>query len=199
MIASVTGEVTVIGLDSVVLTAGGLGYAVRTTPQVLTSTHLGRELTLHTELVVREDSLTLFGFSDPAELEVFRTVTTVSGIGPKIALALLAVLTPDQLARAVHGDDAKAITAVPGIGPKVAQRLVLELRDRLGAPAGPAPEPVAPVPAEREGAEVVEALLGLGWPERSARSAVADAVDAEPDAGDAALLRSALRLLGGRR
>ena len=202
MIASLTGRVARIDLDSLVLDVGGVGYLVRTTPQALSSTRHGAELLLHTELVVREDSMTLFGFPHPEEAETFRIVQSVSGIGPRTALAVLAVLDPEELRRAVAEQDARAITRTPGIGPKVASRMLLELGGKLPAPSGSAAgsgeSPVAP--AAGVDGDVVEALVGLGWPEKGAVSAV-EAVRSEdvavPEAAD--LLRRALRRLGGSR
>lgn len=209
MISTLTGRVAALSLDSLVLEVNGIGYGVRTTPQLLASTRHGAELTLHTELVVREDSLTLFGFAQSEELEIFRLVQSVSGIGPRIALAVLTVLSPDDVRRAVAEQDAKAIARTPGIGPKVASRLILELSGKLApqpaegsaeVPSGEAAEP----PATGVDRDVLEALTGLGWPEKAGRDAVAEAREAlesegesAPDAG--ALLRSALRRLGGSR
>ena len=137
MIATLTGQVARIDLDSLVLEVGGIGYLVRTTPQALMATRHGAELTLHTELVVREDSMTLYGFPHPDEAETFRIVQSVSGIGPRTALAVLAVLEPEELRRAVAEQDAKTITRTPGIGPKVASRMLLELNGKLPAPMSP--------------------------------------------------------------
>lgn len=210
MISSLTGTVVSIGLDSLVLSVGGVGFLVRTTPAALADARTGGELTLHTELVVREDSLTLFGFPSPSDADAFRTVQSVTGIGPRLALSVLAVLSPDDLARAVTAQDTKAITRVPGIGPKVAGRMILELGGKLTAPApvegAPAPEDPAaastPLPgADALGASVVEALVGLGWQEKQAGKAV-DAARGEldPDQADApTVLRESLRRLGGSR
>lgn len=203
MISSLTGRVSAIALDALVLDVGGVGFAVRTTPQALAHARHGQELTMHTELVVREDSLTLFGFPRREETETFRIVQSVSGIGPRIALAVLAVLSPDDLRRAVAAEDTKAIARTPGIGPKVAQRMVLELKDRLGPadPVGtsePGAHAAGPTAAAGPEADVLEALVGLGWPEKAAGDAVQRAVAAgERDPG--ALLRAALRSLGGTR
>lgn len=201
MIASLTGRVARIDLDALVLEVQGIGYLVRTTPQALSSTRHGAELTLHTELVVREDSLTLYGFPHPEEAETFRIVQSVSGIGPRTALAVLAVLDPEELRRAVAEQDAKTITRTPGIGPKVASRMLLELGGKLPAPTTPTGA-AAPAPAPSGGADtdVVEALVGLGWPEKSAGAAVRTARTEGGDEMDAAaLLRTALRGLGGHR
>lgn len=202
MIASLTGRVARIDLDSLVLEVGGIGYLVRTTPQALSSTRHGAELTLHTELVVREDSMTLYGFPHADETETFRIVQSVSGIGPRTALAVLAVLDPEELRRAIAEQDAKTITRTPGIGPKVAQRMLLELSGKLPAPASLSAEGAAPAPATPSGADsdVVEALVGLGWAEKAALGAVIGprGLDgASLDAGE--LLRRSLRALGGHR
>ena len=206
MIASVRGTVLAVRLDSAVVEVGGVGMLVHATPATLAQLRVGQESTLHTSLVVREDSLTLFGFGDDDEREVFETVQTVSGVGPRLALAMLAVHTPDGLRRAVADEDLKALERVPGIGRKGAQRIVLELKDRLGAPA---PAPVAGSAAPVAGAgddrrqQVVDALVGLGWNQKVADEAVAVVLqDVEgPLAADEVpgVLRAALRSLGGGR
>lgn len=210
MIASLTGRVARIDLDSLVLEVGGIGYLVRTTPQALSSTRHGAELTLHTELVVREDSMTLYGFPHADETETFRIVQSVSGIGPRTALAVLAVLDPEELRRAVAEQDAKTITRTPGIGPKVASRMLLELGGKLPAPSGSLPvsgtEAAAPAAPAAPGVDtdVVAALVGLGWAEKASLAAV-EKVRADREAEDAEeldaaqLLRHALRRLGGNR
>ena len=204
MIASLRGRVAALRLDSAVLEVGGVGLLVSATPATLAGLRVGQEGEVATSLVVREDSLTLFGFADADERGVFETLQSVTGVGPRLALAMLAVHTPDGLRRAVAGEDLAALQRVPGIGRKGAQRIVLELADRLGAPVpahdGPA---AAAVAAGDHREEVVEALVGLGWNARAAGDAVAavlpaDAGPVEP--GDvAALLRGALRVLGGGR
>ncbi len=132
MIASVRGRVLSIRLDAAVVEVGGVGLLVQATPATLAGLRVGGEAELATTLVVREDALTLFGFADADERAVFEIVQTVSGIGPRLALAMLAVHTPDGLRAAVAGQDLAALTRVPGIGRKGAQRIVLELADRLG-------------------------------------------------------------------
>ncbi|MBB5831653.1 Holliday junction branch migration protein RuvA [Brachybacterium aquaticum] len=203
MIASLTGRVVRLDLDALVLEVAGIGYLVRTTPQALAATRHGAELTLHTELVVREDSLTLYGFPLPEEAETFRIVQSVSGIGPRTALAVLAVLDPEELRRAVAEQDVKAITRTPGIGPKVAGRMLLELGGKLPAPHATSAAPSSAGPAASVGgpdADVVEALVGLGWAEKAALGAVEKArADGGEDLDAAALLRAALRSLGGHR
>ena len=207
MIASVRGTVLAVRLDSAVVEVGGVGMLVQATPATLAQLRHGQEAVLHTSLVVREDSLTLFGFAEDDEREAFEIVQTVSGVGPRLALAMLAVHTPDGLRRAVAGEDLKALERVPGIGRKGAQRIVLELKDRLGAPsavpvAGAAA--AAPTPTETDRRQqVVDALVGLGWNPKVAEEAVTDVLaDTEGPltAEDVpAVLRAALRGLGGVR
>jgi Holliday junction DNA helicase RuvA len=197
VIASVRGRVLAVRLDAAVVEVGGVGLLVQATPATLAGLHPGHEAELSTSLVVREESLTLFGFADTDERDVFETLQTVSGIGPRLALAMLAVHTPEGLRSAVAAQDVTALTRVPGIGRKGAQRIVLELTDRLAPPSGAA----AGVPAAASlGAghdQVVEALVGLGWPQRAAADAVETvAADHEPNTEVAVLLRAALRTLG---
>lgn len=207
MIASLTGRVARIDLDSLVLSVGGVGYLVRTTPQALSSATHGAELTLYTELVVREDSMTLYGFPHPEETDTFRVVQSVSGIGPRTALAVLTVLEPEELRRAIAEQDANTITRTPGIGPKVASRMILELSGKLPAPldeSASSARTERPQSGSGVDGQVVEALVGLGWPEKSAQRAVDEvAQQAEGEHGsvpDAAqILRDALRRLGGGR
>ncbi|MFQ6170715.1 Holliday junction branch migration protein RuvA [Oryzobacter sp. R7] len=200
MIASLRGRVTHVGLDHVVVEVGGVGMLVHTTPATAASCHRGSEASLATTLVVREDSLTLYGFGAAADRDMFETVQTVSGVGPRLALAMLSVMGPDQLAAALSSGDAKALTTIPGIGAKSAQRLVLELRDKVGAVRGAGP-PGGTQPAPTPGSEpwrgqVQEALVGLGWSAKQAGDAVEKvAAQAPADAEIAALLRLALREL----
>jgi Holliday junction DNA helicase RuvA len=200
VIASVRGAVGHVGLDRVVVDVGGVGVLVHTTPATASTCHRGQEARLATTLVVREDSLTLYGFATAAERDMFETVQTVSGVGPRLALAMLSVMGPDELAAALSTGDAKALTAIPGIGAKSAQRLVLELRDRVGALAGSGPPApggtrTATTTGDARREQVTEALVGLGWSARQAGDAV-DRVAAEaPEADVAALLRLALREL----
>jgi Holliday junction DNA helicase RuvA len=195
MIAFVKGHVAQVTLSSAVLEVGGVGLELMCTPGTLATLRTGQVATLPTTMVVREDSLTLFGFLDDDEKAVFELVQTASGVGPKLAQAMLAVLSPDSLRVAVAGDDVKTLTRVPGIGQKVAQRIILELKDRLGAPVGMVSGPAARgQDAWRD--QVHQGLTGLGWPAREADravDAVADQAGASPDVG--ALLRSALQTL----
>ena len=144
MIAFVRGRVATLGLTSAVLEVGGVGLELQCTPDTLAGLRTGAEATLPTSMVVREDSLTLFGFADDDEKQMFELVQTASGVGPKLAQAMLAVHRPEALRRAVASDDVKTLTTVPGIGQKGAQRIILELRDRIGSPgqgSGQAPRP----------------------------------------------------------
>ena len=154
MIAFVRGRVAAVGLTSAVLEVGGVGLELQCTPDTLAGLRIGSEATLPTSMVVREDSLTLFGFADDDEKQMFELVQTASGVGPKLAQAMLAVHRPEALRRAVSSDDVKTLTTVPGIGQKGAQRIILELRDRIGAPATTVPAPAvrraaAPTPGRR--------------------------------------------------
>jgi Holliday junction DNA helicase RuvA len=195
MIAFVRGEVAEVTLNSAVLEVGGVGLELMCTPNTLATLRTGQVAMLPTSMVVREDSLTLFGFVDDDEKQVFELVQTASGVGPKLAQAMLAVLTPDAVRRAVAGDDVRTLTAVPGIGQKGAQRIILELKDRIGAPfsGGTAVRAIASEPWRDQ---VQQGLVGLGWAAKDADKAidaVADRAGERPDV--AALLRAALRTL----
>jgi len=195
MIAFVRGPVAAVTLTSAVVEVGGVGLEVMCTPNTLASLRTGQTATLPTSMVVREDSLTLFGFADEDEKQVFELVQTASGVGPKLAQAMLAVLTPDAVRRAVAGDDVRTLTTVPGIGQKGAQRIILELKDRIGVPVAASGGGV-PVLAEPWRDQVQQGLVGLGWSVKDADKAiesVSDQAGEEPDV--AALLRAALRTL----
>ncbi|HZG90725.1 MAG TPA: Holliday junction branch migration protein RuvA [Pseudonocardia sp.] len=194
MISSVRGEVLAIGLDQAVLEVGGVGLAVHATPATLATLRRGEQGRLATALIVREDSLTLFGFADDDQRELFHLLLAVAGIGPRMALATLAVLDPDTLRRALVEREIKTLTRVPGIGPKLAERMALELRDKVDAP-GPVPPVVAAGSSPRR-VQVVEALVGLGFPVRPAEQAVDTALAAQADADASTLLRTALSGLG---
>jgi Holliday junction DNA helicase RuvA len=179
MIASVRGEVTAIDLDHAVVEVGGVGLAVRATPATLATLRRGEQASLATALVVREDSLTLYGFADAEARELFTLLQTVSGVGPRLAMAMLAVLEPGTLCTALAGGDVAVLTKVPGIGRKGAERLVIELRDKVTpARTTPGPAAVAATPGGRLRGQVVEALVGLGFAARAAEQAV-DAVLAD--------------------
>ena len=200
MIASLHGLVTAVGPEQAVVEVGGVGVAVQCSPATLALLRLGEPASLPTSLVVREDSLTLYGFADEDERSIFELLQTASGVGPRLALAMLAVHGPDDLRRAVAAEDIAALSRVPGIGRKGAQRIVLELRDRLGAPTTRTPLGAGTADARVAAdwrQQVHGALVGLGWSAREADSAVdavaATADESQPDV--AALLRAALRAL----
>lgn len=195
MIASVRGTVESVRLDSAVVEVGGVGLRLQATPSTLAGLRTGTEARLATALVVREDSLTLFGFAEDDEREVFEILQTVSGVGPRLALAVLAVHEPDALRTAVAAEDVAALTRVPGIGKKGAQRILLEIGDKLGPARGEVR--AAPVATDSQ-PEVVEALVQLGWSAKAAEDAVTTVL-AQPaaDRDVAAVLRSALQHLGG--
>jgi len=198
VIAFVRGTVADLTLSSAVLEVGGVGLELQCTPHTLATLRLGAPATLPTSMVVREESLTLFGFLDDDEKQVFELLQTASGVGPKLAQAMLAVHTPDELRRAVTQEDVKALTTVPGIGTKGAQRIILELKDRIGVPVGTGPSRTPVVAAEDAWrGQVREGLVGLGWSVKEADKAV-DTVAPEPGQpvpDVAALLRAALRTL----
>ena len=197
MIAFVRGEVAEVGLTSAVVEVGGVGLELMCTPGTLATLRPGQATTLPTSMVVREDSLTLFGFLDDDERSTFELVQTASGVGPKLAQAMLAVLTPDDLRTAVAAEDVKTLTRVPGIGQKGAQRIILELRDRIGAPTGgPVTAGTAPAAAPDWRGQVQQGLVGLGWSAKEADKAVDAVADQAGDAPDVgSLLRAALRTL----
>jgi holliday junction DNA helicase RuvA len=206
VIASVAGRVAAVTADVAVVEVGGVGLTVQCTPATLATLRPGMTTELATSLVVREDSLTLFGFATSDERAVFEVLQSVSGVGPKLAQAVLSVHSPDAVRTAVATEDVGALTLVPGVGKKGAQRLVLELKDKL-AGGGGAFSDVARVTGAGAGVgawreQLRAALLGLGWGGREVDDALA-AVGPEAEAalavGDtpdvAALLRTSLRLL----
>lgn len=196
MIAFVRGEVAALTINSAVIDVGGVGLELQCTPGTLAGLRTGQTATLPTSLVVREDSLTVYAFADADERSIFELVQTASGVGPKVAQAITAVLAPDDLRRAIATDDVKTLTRVPGIGQKGAQRIILELKDRIGPAVGGADTSGAPRPSAPWRDQVHQGLVGLGWSTKDAERAVT-AVEAEagerPDVG--ALLRAALRTL----
>lgn len=202
MIASLSGRVAHVGLDRLVVEVGGVGMLVHTTPRTAAELRTGEDVTVSTTLVVREDSLTLYGFGSAGERDMFETVQTVSGVGPRLALAMLSVLTPDEVRAALTTKDVATLTKIPGVGKKSAERLVLELGDKVGMPSAAAPGETAPAAAVATGGDarveqVTEALVGLGWTGKQAGDAVGRVVaSADDDATVATLLRLALRDLG---
>ncbi|GAA3542172.1 Holliday junction branch migration protein RuvA [Nocardioides daeguensis] len=194
MIAFVRGHVAALTLNSAVVEVGGVGLELMCTPGTLAQLRTGATATLPTSMIVREDSLTLYGFADEEEKTVFELVQTASGVGPKLAQAIVAVLSPDGVRNAIASDDVRTLTKVPGIGQKGAQRIILELKDRIGVASGTsAPGSVADT-AWRD--QVHQGLVGLGYNAKDADKAVeavAGEAGAAPDVR--ALLRAALRSL----
>ena len=210
MIASVSGRVAAVSPDGAVVEMGGLGISVQCTPGTIARLTVGEQARLSTSLVVREDSLTLYGFADDDERQLFELLQTANGVGPRLAQAVLAIHPPREVRRAVSMGDLKALMQVPGIGKKGAERLVLELRDRLGTtgvdtsldgPAAAGLPAVTPVAPWRD--QLTSALVGLGWTSREAETALAqlapiadEQVAATGGVEVAVLLRQALRMLG---
>ena len=210
MIASVSGRVAAVSPDGAVVEMGGMGIAVQCTPGTIARLTVGEQARLSTSLVVREDSLTLYGFADDDERQLFELLQTANGVGPRLAQAVLAIHPPREVRRAVSMGDLKSLMQVPGIGKKGAERLVLELRDRLGTtatdtsldgPATPGLPAVTPVAPWRD--QLTSALVGLGWSAKEAETAlaqlapIADEQVAETGGVEVAvLLRQALRMLG---
>ena len=200
MISSVRGLVLSSAGTTVVVEVGGIGLAITVTPQHALGLRAGQEAMIRTALIVREDDLSLYGFAETEELEVFDLLRGVTGVGPKSALGVLAAMSPAEISRAVAVEDDAAFRKVSGIGPKTAKLIVLSLAGKLSIAAAPRSAP-ASKSAPTVGESVTIALVGLGWPERVAAQAVADAL-AEASAPDsqtvASLLRLSLASLGPR-
>ncbi|MGD1173866.1 Holliday junction branch migration protein RuvA [Mycobacterium seoulense] len=199
MIASVRGEVLEVALDHAVIEAAGVGYRVNATPSTLATLRTGTEARLITAMVVREDSMTLYGFPDSDTRDLFLTLLTVSGVGPRLAMATLAVHDAAALRQVLHDGDVTALTRVPGIGKRGAERMVLELRDKVGAGAAGAPAGAAVVNGHAVRGPVVEALVGLGFAVKQAEEATDKVLAGEPDATTSGALRAALSMLGKSR
>lgn len=200
MISILRGIVACVGLDHIDIVVGGIGFRVHVTPVFAQAAPRDEEITVYTSMIVREDSMTLYGFESADERDVFTKLLSVSGIGPKIALAALAVLRPDDLRRAVRDQDLATLQRIPGVGKKSAQRMALEIGDKLGTPAALPGVDAAPAPAPSEDAvasEVSAALVGLGWSEAQAAKAIEKLAGSGLGASD--MLRAALVSLGGGR
>jgi holliday junction DNA helicase RuvA len=204
MIASVNGRVAATGPDGAVIEVGGVGLAVSCTPATLARLRIGEHARLSTSLVVREDSLTLYGFADDDERGLFELLQTANGVGPKLAQTILGVLPPRDVRQAIATSDYPTLTRVPGIGRKGAEKIVVELRDRIGSldrdeiPGFAGVTPIAPWKDQ-----VVNALAGLGFTGKDAADVV-DAIAAKAvEAGNvpevALVLRQAIQLLGRAR
>jgi Holliday junction DNA helicase RuvA len=198
MIASVAGQVAAIGADVAVVEVGGVGLALHCAPATLSALRIGQQARLAATLIVREDSLTLFGFADDEEKHLFELLLTASGVGPRIAQAALSVHSPDVLRSAISSGDTSTLTQVPGIGKKGAERIVLELRDKVGAPS---PLPVQGGRPQAWTEQVRQGLIGLGWSQMQADQAVsqvAQTIDGTTPPVPV-LLKQAIRLLGKTR
>lgn len=171
MIASLNGLVTNLGLDRVVISVGGVGFLVFATPRLLATLRLGQSATLSVATIVREDAISFYGFMDDDEREVFDSIRSVSGIGPKTALGLLAIHTAAELRQAINADDVKTIQRGPGVGPKTAQRVVLELAGKL-VPLSESTQNAGAAAADEGKTQVISALVGLGYPGKAAEKAV---------------------------
>jgi Holliday junction DNA helicase RuvA len=196
MISSLRGTVLAAAGSSVVIEVGGVGLAVQVTPSHALTLRIGSEATLRTALIVREDELSLFGFADGDQLEIFDLLRGVTGVGPKSALGVLATLSPDEVARAVADEDDGAFRKVSGIGPKTAKLIVVSLAGKLTVRI---PGRASAASSSSVTDRVVVALAGLGWPERVAAQAAADALAAASAADKSnvqVLLRTALAMLG---
>ena len=209
MIAFVAGRVAALAPDGAVVEVGGVGLSVQCTPGTIARLTIGEQARLSTSLIVREDSLTLYCFADDDERQLFELLQTANGVGPRLAQAVLAIHPPREVRRAVSMGDLKALMQVPGIGRKGAERLVLELRDRLGSTTsdtsldGPTLglHSVTPVAPWRD--QLASALVGLGWSTKEADGAVVqlapvadEQIAASGSVEVAVLLRRALQLLG---
>jgi len=210
MIASVSGRVAAVSPDGAVVEVGGIGLAVQCTPGTIARLQVGENARLSTSLIVREDSLTLYGFADDDERSLFELLQTANGVGPRLAQAVLAIHPPREVRRAVSMADVKALMQVPGIGKKGAERLILELRDRLGVttsdtsldgPPAAGLASVTPVAPWKD--QLTSALVGFGWSVKEADGAIAQLVPladeqiaANGSVEIAILLRQALQLLG---
>lgn len=195
MIGSLRGTVVSAGADQLLIDVNGVGYLVSVTAEQARSLREGSEVSVLTVMIVREDAVTLFGFRTPEEKGLFDVLRTVSGVGPKLALAVLSGLSPQRIAQAVADEDAKTFQTISGIGAKTAKLITVQLAGRI---APPAPAQQTSTASAAVSVNVVAALVGLGWAERDAQEAVARAVDVGAK-GDDALLRAALALLGGAR
>ncbi len=171
MIAQVSGNVAALGPTSAVVETGGVGLLALCSPGTLAGLRVGQRATLYTSLVVREDALTLFGFASADEREFFELLITATGVGPKLAQAALAVLSPDELRHAIATDNLVVLCKVPGIGRKGAQRIVIELKDKINAVG--LSDLAAPAPSTQHAwrDQVTQGLVGLGWTLRDAEAA----------------------------
>ena len=200
MISSLHGTAAHVADDSLVIVVGGVGFSVAVTAQLARTVHVGDDVHLHTNLIVREDALSLYGFEAREELTVFTQLISVTGVGPKSALGVLSSLTVPQIAQAVADDDDAPFRRVSGIGPKTAKLIVVQLAGKLQVAPSAAPTTVSA--DGRVPLQVTQALVGLGWTERTAAEAVASVAETASEADRASvqsLLRLTLALLGPAR
>jgi holliday junction DNA helicase RuvA len=196
MISSLRGPVLEIRLDSLVVAVGGVGITVMCSPDTISQARIDQEITLFTSLIVREDSLTLFGFANSENREMFEVVQGVSGFGPKLAFTILSSLPADELRTAIGNEDVARLKQTPGVGAKGAQRLVLELKDRIGTPSSGARRTSKEAQWQ---IQVEQGLLGLGWSPRDAQRAISAVIEeGVTDSQETPeLLRRALQILAG--
>ncbi|APT92419.1 ATP-dependent DNA helicase RuvA [Corynebacterium phocae] len=202
MIASLRGEVISIALDHAVIECAGVGYKFLATPATLGTLVRGGETRVLTAMVVKEDSMTLYGFGSDDDRQMFHTLQKVSGMGAKLAMAALSVMGPEEIANSITGQDPKSLQKIPGVGKRMADRMVLELKDKVQNFSSATAGSVAPAPAQAAGPvveQVVEALVGLGFTEKAARPVVESTVAAATDTSTAAILRGALSQLGAKK
>lgn len=201
MISSLRGRVLHLDADSAIVEVGGVGFSVAVTTQVARSLHVGDEAVLHTNLIVREDALALFGFADRDELDTFILLLSVSGVGPKSALGVLSALSVGQIAEAVAAEDDAPFRRVSGIGPKTAKLIVVQLAGKLHAPTLTTTHGASAPPAAID-AQVVAALVALGWNERTGTEVVREitgVASASERTSVPAMLKLALAQLGPAR
>lgn len=196
MFAFLKGTVASIGADHVVMDVQGVGYLAYCPGRVLAKLAEGEVTTIHTHLHVREDAMTLFGFTEQAEKDMFLIMTGINGVGPKAGLAILTVLTPREIAESVQLQSSQAFTKANGVGPKLAERIVRELKDKLGAlpvSTGGPDTGIVLTPAAGVAADVMSALMNLGYREFDAQKAVIKAQEAQPTATFDGLFKAALQ------
>lgn len=197
MISSLRGPVLEIRLDSLVIGVGGVGMTVMCSPDTISQARIDNEITLFTSLIVREDSLTLFGFANSENREMFEVVQGVSGFGPKLAFTIISSLPADELRTAIGNEDVARLKQTPGVGAKGAQRLVLELKDRIGTPTASSKRGTSKEAQWQ--IQVEQGLLGLGWSPRDAQRAISAVIEegVSETQETPELLRRALQILAG--
>ena len=198
MIASLRGTVISLGLDHAVIECAGVGYRVEATPGTLATLTRGEDATVLTYLAVKEDAMTLYGFVSDEDRGMFHLLQTVTGLGPRLAVASLSVMNAGEISQAIAGEDAKALQRIPGVGKRMAERLVLELRDKVAAYTPAEVPTTTPLPIAAAGVadQVTEALMGLGFTDRVAVPVVEGVLTDNPELDTAAAMRAALSQLG---